>query len=89
MYAAARHEYLAGGPRLSHVADAANPLKLDGPRPPRVVALADLYRRLRDDLYHVFIQQRTPILHRKYDVVVNLPRTMTRLITPTPKYDRI
>jgi len=30
-------------------------------------------RRLDNDLHHFFIQQRFPLLHRKYDGVMYLP----------------
>ena len=45
-----------------------------------VVSFANFYRRLHNDLYHLLIQQRTTLLHRKNDVVMDLPRTMTCLM---------
>ena len=51
-----------------------NPLKLD------VVALAYPHRRLPNHRHDVLIQQRAPILHPKYDVVMNLPCAMARLV---------
>ena len=45
-----------------------------------VISLFYPSRRLGDDLHHFFIQQRFPLLHRKYGVVMYLPGAMASFL---------
>lgn len=60
--------------QMNVITVAANSLKLN------VITLADLMRRFDNDVLYILIKEQLAVLHRKYDVIVDLPSTMARFM---------